>query len=174
MHHLESKNIVLRSLEPSDIDDLLKWENNPENWIAGTRTSPYSRDSLGRYIKESGNDFWDVNQIRFAITLKSTGLCIGLIDVFNASSLHLRAEIGILIDPMHRGNGFAIESLKIIQNWSRDFALLRSLTVYVFSQNTPSHMAFISAGFKNMGSLKSWIRTSDGWADVNIFQWLAN
>ena len=31
MHHLESKNIVLRSLEPSDIDDLLRWENNPEN-----------------------------------------------------------------------------------------------------------------------------------------------
>lgn len=174
MHHLESKNIVLRSLEPSDIDDLLKWENNPENWIAGTRTSPYSRDSLDRYIKESGNDFWDVNQIRFAITLKSTGLCIGLIDVFNASSLHLRAEVGILIDPIHRGNGFALESLKIIQNWSRDFALLRSLTVYVFSKNTPSHMAFISAGFENMGSLKSWIRTSKGWVDVNIFQWLAN
>jgi|TARA_B110000444_G_scaffold259676_1_gene304171 diamine N-acetyltransferase len=174
MHCLELKNIELRALEPSDIDNLLKWENNPENWIAGIRTSPYSRDSLDRYIKESGNDFWDVNQIRFAITLKSTGLCIGLIDVFNANSLHLRAEVGILIDPSHRGNGFALESLKIIQKWSRDMAMLKSLTVYVFSENTSSHKAFISAGFENMGSLKSWIRTSKGWVDINIFQWLVN
>ena len=111
---------------------------------------------------------------RQAITLKSTGLCIGLIDVFNANSLHLRAEVGILIDPLHRGNGFAFESLKIIQNWSREIAMLRTLTVYVFSENTPSHKAFLSAGFKNMGSLKSWIRTAKGWVDVNIFQWLAN
>ena len=102
MQHLESKNIVLRPLEPSDIINLLKWENDPENWVLGIRTTPYSRHSLEKYILNSENDFWEVKQIRFAITQKSDGLCIGLIDIFDAQPLHLRAEVGILIDPKFR------------------------------------------------------------------------
>ena len=93
MEHLESKNIVLRPLEPSDIINLLKWENDPENWVLGIRTTPYSRHSLEKYILNSENDFWEVKQIRFAITQKSDGLCIGLIDIFDAQPLHLRAEV---------------------------------------------------------------------------------
>ncbi|CAI8279279.1 MAG: Uncharacterised protein [Owenweeksia sp. TMED14] len=171
MEHLESQNIILRSLEPSDINSLLRWENNPENWIIGTRTIPYSKHELTRYIEESGSDFWDTNQTRFAITLKTSDSVVGVIDVFNANSLHLRAEVGILIDPAYRRKGFAVESLNIIQKWCHEWAMIRSLMVYIYSDHVASKNTFLSAGFQRVGELKSWIRTSAGWKDVDIFQW---
>ena len=171
MQHLESKNIVLRPLEPSDIINLLKWENDPENWVLGIRTTPYSRHSLEKYILNSENDFWEVKQIRFAITQKSDGLCIGLIDIFDAQPLHLRAEVGILIDPKFRGNGFAFQSLQIIQKWASNYAMLKSLSANVFSENTASCGAFVKAGFNKSGILKSWFKTPMGWKDVTILQW---
>ena len=40
---LKSKRLQLRAVEPSDIDLLYKWENDPAVWRESNTLSPYSR-----------------------------------------------------------------------------------------------------------------------------------
>ena len=46
--------ISLRALEPSDIEVLLKIENDDRYWKYANRTEPYSRNLLQKYIDNRG------------------------------------------------------------------------------------------------------------------------
>ena len=117
----------LRALEPGDLDALLRWENDPAHWVVGQRTSPYSRDSLQRYIAAASADFWEVGQIRFVLCTDASDEALGLVDVFQAERLHRRAEVGVLIDSAHRGKGLAVSALGLVQNWAVHHAMLGQL-----------------------------------------------
>ena len=54
--------ISLRALEPSDIDVLLKIENDDRYWKYANRTEPYSRNLLQKYIEQQKQDIFEVRQ----------------------------------------------------------------------------------------------------------------
>ena len=63
--------ISLRALEPSDIEVLLKIENDDRYWKYANRTEPYSRNLLQKYIEQQKQDIFEVRQKRFAISLET-------------------------------------------------------------------------------------------------------
>ena len=50
MAFLESENLLLRALEPEDLDILYEWENDPELWKYGSTLTPYSKFALRDYL----------------------------------------------------------------------------------------------------------------------------
>ena len=50
---LEGSNILLRAVEPDDLDFLYRCENDTSVWRYGTTTAPYSRFTLKQYIEEA-------------------------------------------------------------------------------------------------------------------------
>ena len=50
--------ISLRALEPSDIEVLLKIENDDRYWKYANRTEPYSRNLLQKYIEQQKQDIF--------------------------------------------------------------------------------------------------------------------
>lgn len=163
----------LRALEPGDLDALLRWENDPAHWVVGQRTSPYSRDSLQRYIAAASADFWEVGQIRFVLCTDASDEALGLVDVFQAERLHRRAEVGVLIDSAYRGKGLAVSALRLVQDWAVRHAMLSQLYAEIYSDHLAAQNVFAHAGFVQVGCWKKWVQTSEGPKDVTLWQWLS-
>jgi diamine N-acetyltransferase len=63
---INGKNILLRALEPSDIDLMYEWENDTDFWpVSGTLT-PFSRYTMEQFVK-GAQDIYVNKQLRLAI-----------------------------------------------------------------------------------------------------------
>ncbi|MBT3365238.1 MAG: GNAT family N-acetyltransferase [Flavobacteriales bacterium] len=163
-------DVRLRALEPSDLDQLLQWENNPEHWKAGPRYAPFSKAMMQAYLDAAKRDFWEVGQLRWMIE-DAAYSPLGLVDIYDASPLHQHASVGLLVDPALRGRGIAPAALKAVQAWATEHALLRTLKAEMLTINHAARSAFTSANFKEVGTMQQWYHMSDGWQDMVIMQW---
>ncbi|NNG11084.1 MAG: GNAT family N-acetyltransferase, partial [Arenibacter sp.] len=96
MLHLKGRNILLRALEPEDLDFLYQLENNPGIWEISGTTTPYSRHVLNLYLENAHKDIYEVKQLRLCIC-NLEGAVIGLIDLFDFDPKNLRVGMGIII-----------------------------------------------------------------------------
>ena len=83
MMTLKWKDIVLRALEPSDLDFLYALENDEAVWEISNTTTPYSRHVLKQYLDNSQQDIYSAKQLRMVITLASDESAIGFVDLFD-------------------------------------------------------------------------------------------
>ena len=168
--YLENDKIILRALEPEDLDVLFRWENDSELWAYGTTLAPYSKFALREYISEARNDIFQSRQLRLMIVLKENANAIGTIDLYDFDPVNLRAGVGILLDSECRGKGFGSQVLNLIQDYAFNFLHLRQLYAHVPENNTASMKLFANCGYTKSGSLKQWLKCSDHFEDVNVMQ----
>ena len=79
---------------------------------------PFSKYYLEKYIKESNHDIFSEKQFRFVISIENK-YPVGLIDLFDFDPINHRAGIGIVINNTQRKKGYAIKSVKLIEDYSR-------------------------------------------------------
>ncbi|MDR0384554.1 MAG: GNAT family N-acetyltransferase [Prevotellaceae bacterium] len=169
---LESDTIRLRAVEPSDIDILYLWENDPEIWTVGESITPYSRYELEKYILSEGDIFAN-KQLRLMIDCKKNDgyHTVGTIDLFDFNPVHGRAGLGILIYlPENRKKGYASESLNILIEYAFTVLNLRVLYCNISAGNRTSVRCFEKAGFKKCGIKRSWNNTPNGREDEIMLQ----
>lgn len=169
---LENEIIRLRALEPEDLDRIYHWENHAEWWSMGSTLVPYSRYVLREYIAESHRDIYDVKQLRLMIEQKATKDAVGMIDLYDFEPHHKRAGVGILLDPLHQGNGTASVALLLLVDYAFSFLKLHQLYVHVAENNEASRTLFSRCGFVTTGKLPDWQVTVDGYRDVLVMQLL--
>ncbi|MDR0507322.1 MAG: GNAT family N-acetyltransferase [Dysgonamonadaceae bacterium] len=170
MKLLENDTIILRALEPEDLDVLYKWENDSELWHYGVTLSPYSKFTLRNYIANSDPDIYQTRQLRLMIEKKADEKAIGTIDLFDFDPLNLRAGIGILLDGNYRNQGFGSQALRLMEEYAFSFLMLNQLYAYIPRNNTPSYRLFCKNGYIENGLLKSWIKTENEFTDVYFMQ----
>ena len=110
--------ISLRALEPSDIEVLMKIENDDKYWKYANRTEPYSRDLLQKYIEQQKQDIFVVKQKRFAISQKNIDT-LGFIDIFDFEPMHRRAGVGIFLLDEFRGKKIGRKCVNILGNYAK-------------------------------------------------------
>jgi diamine N-acetyltransferase len=168
---LQNETIVLRALEPEDLDWLYRWENDPEFWQYGSTLTPYSRFTLREYISNAlSQDIFQSRQLRLMIVEKKSQQAVGTIDLYDFEPIHLRAGIGLLIDLDHRRRGFGLQALQLLREYASRILLLKQLYAYIPVSNLPSYRLFQKSGYAEAGLLKSWIRTADGFTDAYLMQ----
>ena len=64
---LKNEHIILRAIEPADIDVLYNWENDTENWQVSNVQTPFSRFVLEQYITSAHQDIYSAKQLRLMI-----------------------------------------------------------------------------------------------------------
>ncbi|MDR2058403.1 MAG: GNAT family N-acetyltransferase [Dysgonamonadaceae bacterium] len=166
----ENDKIILRALEPEDLDVLYKWENDSTLWRNGITLTPYSKFALRDYLSNSTLDIFQTRQLRLMIEEKKSGDSIGTIDLYDFDPMNLRAGIGILIDAAYRRQGLGLQSLKLMEEYAFRFLLLKQLYAYVPIRNMPSYKLFSQGGYEETGLLRSWIKTENGFIDVFFMQ----
>ncbi len=171
---LKGNKVHLRAVEPSDLDLLYLWENNPDNWQLSNTTSPFSRHTLRRFLEVAQNDIFENKQLRLMIVSNEDDTVVGSVDLFEYDPLHQRAGIGILISESEdRRQGYASESIKLMKHYCQNYLMLKQLFCHINTNNKDSIKLFEKNKFEQTGVLKQWLRTSaEQWDDVLVYQCL--
>lgn len=167
---LISSRLILRPLEPIDVDTLYKWENDPEIWNIGNTVAPYSRKLLWEYVDTYEADIFKSRQLRFMIALAETKETVGTIDLFDFDPINSRCGIGILVVPPFRGTGIAAEALALTAEYCHRRLSLHQLYCTIAVSNDASRNLFTSVGFTPCGRLRSWLREGGTYQDAFFYQ----
>ncbi len=173
MQALKGKTLKLRAMEPSDIDLMYEWENDPETWVFSNTHTPFSRFYLEQYVINSHCDIYTEKQLRLMITNKENET-VGCIDMFEFDPSNKRAGLGILIAKTHRKKGYASETLDIIIHYAQNILNLHQLYCNISSDNKTSLELFKKKGFMQTGLKKEWIFSDLQWLDEHFLQIIFN
>ena len=154
----------LRALEPSDVELLYVWENDPEVWRVGGTTSPLSYQRIAQFVEEQSYDLYTTKQMRLVVECE--GIAVGTLDIFDFDPQHLRFGIGILIyAPEARRKGYARAAIEAVKTYARDTLVLRQIWASVAADNEASIALFEGCGFELCGRRRAWLRRHDGYTD---------
>jgi diamine N-acetyltransferase len=174
MKYLSGKSVLLRALEPDDLDFLFELENNTDVWGVSGTTIPFSRMMLKAYLEEAHRDLYEVKQLRLVICT-CEGNPLGLIDLFDFDAHHLRAGVGIIIaDPANRGRGYGSEALGLLCEYAFSVLHLHQIYAGVGVRNESSNRIFKKIGFVQMGIRRDWNRIASGYEDEIMYQKINN
>lgn len=167
---LQDDLVILRALEPEDIDLLYNWENEEEIWTVSHTLAPYSKHLLAQFIENSGKDLYESKQLRLMITTRE-GRTMGAIDLFDFDPFHSRVGIGILVhSPEDRSKGFASAALNLMIRYCFEKLNLHQIYANILSDNLISMKLFTRSGFELAGTKKEWIREGGLWKDEHLLQ----
>ncbi len=162
--------VVLRALEPTDLDLLYRWENDPRVWTASGTLTPYSRQMLWKYLEEYTGDIYQSHELRLMAVDTVTGEAVGTVDLFHFDPVNNRAELGLLVAPEHRSHGYAGDMLELVSAYARDHLGLRQLYVIVMADNAVCLHLFDRHGWQAGGTLRSWVKRGRGYVDAVVYQ----
>lgn len=169
----QGKKILLRAIEPSDLEFMYTIENDPAIWRVGNTLVPYSRYQLEQYIMSSQHDLYAEKQIRLMIDLllpENRNKTIGVIDLYDFEPHHEHAGVGIYLLPEEQEKGYASEALQMLIHYCFEILKLHMLYCNITADNTHSIRLFEKAGFLKCGIKKEWRYLDNGWLDELMFQ----
>lgn len=161
----------LRALELSDLDLLFALENDESLWACGTTRTPYSRVALKRYILQAAqSDLYAQRQLRLVAEIEDQGQgeAVALVDLFEFSPEHHRAEVGIVVLPQYRQQGYGAEALLLLEDYSRRHLSLHQLYAYVPTHNTASLRLFQRMSYAQQACLKDWAYHNGQYEEVQL------
>ena len=145
------EKIILRSVDSSDIDTILLWENSNREPLYGIYEEQYTREDVVRFVENQQlYSFAETEQLRLMICSFS-GERLGCIDLseYNGES----ASVSILIfDSDNRRKGFAKNTLQMFISYA-ELLGLHTLYALILRENIPSKNLFEKVGFESDGSM---------------------
>lgn len=166
---LSSERLSLRALEPEDLDFLYRWENDSSIWGEGSMIPPFSRYDLKNYIANA-TDIFTSRELRLIVEENASRRQVGVVDLFDFEPIAQRVELGILIDEVVRGRGYAKETLEMVVRYVFDYLRCHQIMAKVNAKNEPSLKLFQEMNFTQAGKLTDWVRDGDDWSDCVLFQ----
>ncbi|NVO03533.1 MAG: GNAT family N-acetyltransferase [Bacteroidetes bacterium] len=173
---MQSETIILRALEPNDIDFLYQWENDTNLWYLSNSNTPFSRFVLEQFILNAHLDIYTNKQLRLMIDLKAKpkNITIGCIDIFDFDPINKRAGIGILISDGFREKGHASESLKLLIDYAFENLQLHQMYCNISEDNEASLKLFKNRGFEIIGLKRDWNWRNENWIHEYSLQLIKN
>lgn len=168
---LKGENILLRAMEPADVEVLFKWENDTSIWHVSNTLAPFSRHVLEQYVANAHLDLYTTKQLRLIIEDHKNNKSIGCIDLFDYEPYHKRAGIGILIgNSGDRNKGYAKEALTLLIKYAFSHLNFHQLYCNITTDNEASIKLFTQLGFEIIGTKKQWIWSGKAWKDEHVLQ----
>ena len=167
---LQSSEILLRAPELSDADFMFHIENDTRLWYVSASKVPYSRYQLQRYIRENSHDIYTDKQLRLMIEERTSRRVVGIIDLFDYSPPHHRAEVGVVLAADSRGKGYAAKALALLCDYSVQMLNIHQLYAYVYAGNASACSLFERCGFQRVATLKDWGYSGGKFHDACLFQ----
>lgn len=156
----------LRAVEPEDAEMMYLAEDDPAAWTYSDYSAPMSREMLREYALTYDADPFRSGQLRLII--EADGKAAGILDLFDISARHLRADTGIYLFPDLRCKGLGTLALEAAKDYCRCRLGLHQLTASVATSNPEALGCYRNAGFAPTGRRRDWLRMSKGWVDVEL------
>lgn len=168
---LDAHICTLRAVEPSDVEVMYLWENDPDVWHVSGTVAPLSRESLIRFVDEQQYDIYAMRQMRLIIDVE--GVAVGAIDLYDFDPRHRRLGIGILVyAPEMRRRGYARAAIDAVARYAHHHLGLHQIWATMAVDNLPSIALFESCGFVRSAQRREWLYTPEGYVDEVEYQLL--
>ena len=143
---LSGEKIVLRSVDFSDVDTILLWENSSAEPLYGVYDEEYIREDVVQFIENQQRySLAETEQLRLMIC-SHEGERLGCIDLSYYDGR--KAFVSILIFDLHnRRKGFGSEALQLLISYAKSLGM-RSLYANILPENFPSVSLFKKLGFE--------------------------
>jgi len=163
--------VVLRAVEPEDIDVLYKWENDMTLWTVSETLKPFSRHQLKQYISGINLDIYEAKELKLMIeTEEDSPQIIGMIDLFDFDPYHNRAGVGIILHKPYEGKGLASKALRLFIDYCFNTLGIHQLYCSVIYDNQRSQKLFESNGFVKTGIRQKWRKRGREYVDEFFYQ----
>lgn len=162
--------LMLRALEPTDLDVLYRWENDEELWHTSATITPFSRKQLWDYIENYDGDIFRTHQLRLMIVEVATYKVVGTLDLFDFDPINSRASVGILIDKEFQGQGYGKIALNLVEDYCKKHISLNQLVATVSVDNERSLALFRSLEYSEVGVMKWWLKRGNQYCDAILLQ----
>lgn len=155
------RNICLRALEPEDLEMLYVAENEVDLYAVTSNVTPLSHFTLRRYLETQKADVVVDGQLRLVVAdAANPHMPLGIVDLFDLSLIHQRAEVGIYIKKEYRHQGIAFAAMEQIIKYAFSRLNLTELHAYVDTRNEASLHLFRNLKFNEAGLLKGWFKVT--------------
>lgn len=162
--------IIIRALEPTDIDAIYRWENDPDVWTYSAAHQPFSRQALRQFIDEcSLSDIYSSHQLRLMAD-DEEGRPVGCADLYDFDPYHRRAAIGIIVDSCERRKGIATAMLNAIEEFATRHLSLHQLYADIAATNQGCLRLFQHCGYQRCAEMRQWILEAGLWTDAYRYQ----
>ena len=145
MIYIGGEKIVLRSVDSSDIDTILLWENSSAEPLYGVYDEEYTREDVVQFVENQQRySFAETEQLRLMICSHESER-LGCVDLTEYDGK--KAFVSILIfDLGNRRKGFAENALRLMINYAKSLDL-QTLYAHILPENLPSISLFEKVGF---------------------------
>ncbi|PQB04008.1 GNAT family N-acetyltransferase [Aureitalea marina] len=175
MHNMTGNKILLRALEPDDLQLLYQVENDQSIWEVSGTINPYSKFVLKQYLDNAHRDIYEVKQLRLVIERVDDNFAVGLIDLYDFDPRHKRAGLGIVIfEKEERRKGYAGEAIQLLSQYCFDHLDMHQVYACIGADNAGSQVLFEKNGFVRTGTRQDWLLRSDGYQDELFYQLIRN
>ena len=143
--------MILRSVDSSDIDTMLLWENSTTEPQYGVYDEQYSRGDVARFVENQQRYSLAENEQLRLMICSHEGERLGCVDLAEYDGQ--KAFVSILIfDSGNRGKGLGSEALQILISYAVSLGL-RNLYATILPNNSASISLFEKAGFCSLGAM---------------------
>jgi RimJ/RimL family protein N-acetyltransferase len=142
---LSGEKIVLRSVDSSDIDTILLWENSSAEPLYGVYDEQYTREDVVQFVENQQRySLAETEQLRLMIC-SHEGERLGCVDLTEYDGEKVFVSI-LIVGSDNRRKGFAENALRLIVKYAESFGLAR-LFATILPNNKPSINLFQKVGF---------------------------
>ena len=143
---ISGEKIILRSVDSSDIDTLLLWENSQNEPLYGVYEEQYGRDDVAQFVENQQRySIAETEQLRLMICSHG-GERLGCVDLTEYDGE--KAFVSILIVGLYnRRKGFAENALRLLVDYAKSLGL-QTLCACILPENLPSKNLFEKVGFE--------------------------
>ena len=148
---IKGEKIILRSVDSSDIDTILLWENSSSEPLYGVYEETFSREDVVQFVENQQQfSFAETEQLRLMIC-SHEGERLGALDLTEYDGE--KAFVSILIfDSDNRRKGFAENALRLAISYAESLGL-HTLYANILPENLPSVSLFKKVGFEPVDGL---------------------
>ena len=145
MIYIEGEKIVLRSVDSSDIDTILLWENSSAEPLYGVYEEQFSREDVVQFIENQQRYSLAENEQLRLMICSHEGERLGCVDLTEYDGKKVFISI-LIFDLDNRRKGFAENALRLAVDYAKSLGL-QTLYASIFPENLPSISLFKKVGF---------------------------
>ena len=164
---MDNINILLRAVEPEDIDFMMECEADRDSFLWSDYRAPLSRNQLMTYALTYDADPFVSGQLRLIV--EAEGKRAGILDLYEISEKDSKAYVGITMHPRFRKQGIGKKTLESLGKLASDRLGLKTLVGKVSCENYAGEGLFRSAGYDEIAVLPAWHKIGRKFHDFHLF-----
>lgn len=165
---LETKRLLLRKFNETDTQELYSGYINQKEFLYYANKMSKSFKEVKQKLINMNEKYKDNDFYNWAITLKDNFAIIGTINL-KVNTYNNSVEFNYAIDNRYINKGYMTEALNKIKEFAFNELLVTRFQGGCCVENIASEKVMKKCGLKYEGTLKKYIKLSDGYHDMYMY-----